>query len=327
MKFEDVENARKALNKKQAKVKKKAFMIAAIIEVVVVFLFITLNFDSFKNIVTKISFDKTPIIYILPLLFAVVFLILILMPIMVVAIAISLSTTKERLQYKKAYKGYFVGQSLAKTFTNTKYDHDIGLDKQVLIDTAMINTGDKYSSNDLTIGKYKDVDFTQADVHIEERHEDSDGDTYYVTIFKGRYMVFEFPKKFNSRMMLSHYHEPTKTTNPKTGKVMKRIETESVDFNKCYLTYAEDGVEAFYILTPDFMERAQELGRSHGDKVSFYFVDNKMIIGINDGNDIFEPPSPKEPIDEKAEIVKVNKEINLVINIIDNLKLDRKTSI
>lgn len=325
MKFEDVENARKALNEKQARVKKKAFIIAAIIEVAVMSLFITLNFNSFNNIVTNISFDKVPIIYIVPLLFAVVFLILI--PIIVVAIVISLSTTKERLQYKKAYKGYFVGQSLEKTFTNTKYNHNIGLDKQVLMDTAMINTGDKYSSNDLTIGKYKDVDFAQADVHIEERHEDSDGDTYYITIFKGRYMVFEFPKKFNSRMMLSHYHGPTRTTNPKTGKIMKRIETESVEFNKCYLTYAEDGMEAFYILTPDFMERAQELGRSHNNEVSIYFAENKMIIGINDGNDIFEPPNSKEPIDEKTETAKVNKEVNLVINIIDNLKLDRKTSI
>ena len=327
MKFEDVANARKALNDKQNKIKKKAFGVAAAIEVVVIFLFVTLNFNSFKNIVTKISFDKTPIIYVLPLLFAVVFLILILMPIMVVAIAISLSTTKERLQYKKAYKGYFVGQSLSKTFANTKYDHGTGLDKQVLVDTAMIDTGDRYSSNDLTIGKYKDVDFAQADVHIEEEYKDSDGHTQYRTIFKGRYMVFEFPKKFNSRMMLSHSHGPTDGINPKTGKAMKRIETESVEFNKCYLTYAEDGMEAFYILTPDFMERAQELGRSHDDKVSFYFVDNKMIIGINDGNDIFEPPNPKEPIDEKAEIAKVNKEINLVLNIIDNLKLDRKTSV
>ena len=324
MKFEDVENARKALIEKQAKVKKKYLKIFAFVEVIAIFLVITINFNTFKNAITASGSNRLPIAFFIPLLFVVVYLILV--PIIGASVAISISTREEKLQYKKAYKGYFVGQSLMKTFTNIKYNHDTGLDRQVLIDTAMINTGDRYSSNDLTIGKYKDVDFAQADVRIEEKHEDSDGDTYYTTIFKGRYMVFEFPKKFNSRMMLSYSHEPKEGINPKTGKAMQHIETESIEFNKCYNTYAEDGVEAFYILTPDFMERAQELGRSHNNEVSFYFAENKMVIGINDGNDIFEPPDPKVPIDEKAETEKVNKEINLVIHIIDDLKLNRKTS-
>ena len=104
------------------------------------------------------------------------------------------------------------------------------------------------------------------------------------------------------------------------------METESVEFNKAFLVYAEDEVEALYILTPDFMERVQELGRSHNDTVSIYFADNKMIVGINDGGDAFEPPSPEKPIDEKTELAKVGQEINLVIHIIDNLKLNRKAS-
>ena len=42
--------------------------------------------------------------------------------------------------------------------------------------------------------------------------------------------------------------------------------------------------------------------------------------------DIFEPPSPEKPIDEKIELEKVGQEINLVTHIIDSLKLNRKVS-
>ena len=315
MKFEDVENARKAYNDKKSRIKKKAIPICLAVEIVVVVLYVLLNYRSFQNI-SRI-FNSASIAFAMPFIIAAIFMIL--LPIIIVSIVISLSTKKELLQYKKSYKGYFVGQSLERTFSNVKYNHDAGLDRQALIETGMIYTGDRYSSNDLTVGKYKDVTFAQADVHIEEEYKDDDGNTHYRTIFMGRFMIFEFPKKFNSKLMLTH----KSWISHKASKIMKRIETESIEFNKYYSIYAEDGMEAFYILTPDFMERAQELGKTHNDKVSFYFTENKMIVGINDGNDAFEPPNPKNPIDEKTETEKINKEINSVIHIIDSLKLNR----
>lgn len=312
MKFEDVENARKAYLDKKARVQKKAILIAAGIEVVLILIVVLVNVGSFRRVFAAFH-DFTPIL-IMPLLIAILFLALI--PVIVIAIITSVSTNDELVHYKKAYKGYFVERELAKKFLSIKYSHSAGLDKSILESTGMINTGDRYSSNDLTMGKYKNVNFAQADVHIEEEYEDNDGDTHYRTIFRGRFMIFEFPKKFNSKMMLSHHNEPI--------SAMNRIETESTEFNKAFLVYAEDGMEAFYILTPDFMERVQELGRSHNDQVSIYFAENKMVVGINDGDDIFEPPNPKIPLDEKAETAKITNELNLVTNIVDNLKLSRK---
>lgn len=321
MKFEDVENARKTFNDKKISARKKALPICIGVDLILVTLIVFFNYDALLNIFSNFSHSLFPLIMALPIIFF-----LIIFTVVIYVIIVNISTAKELEQYKKAYKGYFVSQQMTNTFSDIKYNHDAGLDKQELERTGMIDTGDRYRSNDLTIGSYKDVNFSQADVYVEEEHTDSDGDKHYVTIFKGRFMIFEFPKKFNSRLMLSHDCEPKIKTNPVTGKALSRIETESVEFNKCYLTYAEDGMEAFYILTPDFMERAQELGRSHNNKVSIYFSDNKMVVGINDGNDIFEPPNPKNPLDEKTEMSKVNKEMNLITHIIDNLKLERKIS-
>ena len=327
MKFEDVENARLNYMNERKKVRRKATRITLSIYLPLLLVVVIVNYSVLANLFLSLFSSSLQNLFFLliPILMMLFFAILI--PYVIIAIVVSSSTADDAVKYKKAYKGYFVGQQLEKTFSNLKYSHDVGLDRQILIDNGMINTGDRYLSNDLTTGKYKDVDFAQADVHIEEEYKDGDGDTQYETVFKGRYLVFEFPKKFNSRMMLTHSGSPKSEINPKDrNKILQYMQTESTEFNKAFAMYAEDGVEALYILTPDFMERVQELGRSHNDTVSIYFADNKMIIGIDDGGDIFEPPSPEKPIDEKIELEKVGQEINLITHIIDSLKLNRKVS-
>lgn len=327
MKFEDVENARLDYINKRKETRKKATRITLGIYLPLLLIVAAINYGVLANLFSSLFSSSLHNLFflLLPILMMLFFVILI--PYVIIAIVVSSSTTNEAIKYKKAYKGYFVGQQLAKVFSDLKYNRDAGLDRQILTDNSMIHAGDRYSSNDLTTGKYKDVGFIQADVHIEKEYKDSDGDTQYRTIFRGRYLVFEFPKKFSSRMMLTHDGAPKNEINPKDkNKILKHMETESVEFNKAFLVYAEDEVEALYILTPDFMERVQELGRSHNDTVSIYFADNKMIVGINDGGDAFEPPSPEKPIDEEVELAKVGQEINLVIHIIDNLKLNRKAS-
>ena len=141
------------------------------------------------------SFGNNPILgtmSFMPLPFLIIFIII------VIIIGI-LATRKDAEAYKKQYKAYFVEKSLNKFFTDLKYSHDSGMPREVLRETGMIRTGDRYSSNDFTSGKYKEVNFRQADVKVEEEHSDSDGGTEYVTIFKGRWMEFEFPKSFNFR--------------------------------------------------------------------------------------------------------------------------------
>ncbi len=320
MKFEDVENARKAYIEKKKRIMGRAVGIAVGVTVTVLAIITAINFGSFQRIMR--AFGSVSSMLALPICMSLVMMVLFSAVIVVLVVAIL--TRNESAQYKKVYKAYFVEQELNKVFTDIKYNHEAGLDRNILKATGLIHTGDKYSSNDLTMGKYKNVNFVQADVHIQDEHTDSDGDTHYTTVFRGRYMIFEFPKKFECRLVLSPHKAFYLGSNPKTGNKMKHIETESVEFNRAFSIYSDDGMEALYILTPDFMVRAQELAESHNGKVAMYFVYNKMIVGVNDNDDIFEPPNPNAPIDESAELAKVTKEITLITNIVDELKLTRK---
>ena len=235
-----------------------------------------------------------------------------------------LLTRKEATAYRKAYKGYFVEQNFQKIFTNLSYSHEAGLDPDVLNSTEMIDTGDVYSSNDLTVAKYKKVGFAQADVHIQREQTDSEGHVTYYTIFKGRMMIFEFPKKFNFKLELvgkkfHAYQVPGK--DRETNRKMSKIQTESNEFNHTFRIYAQDGFETFYLLDPARIDKIQGIADRYKNKVLFGFLDNQMLVAIDDGKDSFEPPRASKPLDEKAELKKVATEIKVITDLVDELSL------
>jgi hypothetical protein len=189
----------------------------------------------------------------------------------------------------------------------------------------MINTGDVYSSNDLTIAEYKKVGLAQADVHIQNETTDSEGHTHYVTIFKGRFMIFEFPKQFNFKLELvgkkfRAYSVPKRDSG--TGRKMVKINTESDEFNHTFKIFGQDGFEAFYLLDPAMIVKIQAIAEHYNGRILFGFLDNKMLVAIDDGKDSFEPPRwPSKPIDEKTEMKKVSDEIKVITDFVDVLSL------
>lgn len=309
--FQDVESARQKYLEKRRRIWRRGFIILLIAALAALVIIITNYHSNFSY-----------------LLGAGVFIAF--FGLTAIAIVAALATSKDSALYRKAYKAYFVQQTLAATFTDLRYNHAAGLDRALLRATGMISTGDVYRSNDLTMAKYKDVKFIQADAHIQTESTDSDGHTTYVTIFKGRFMIFEFPKKFDHRLELigKHFGSSARIPgkNPTTGRKMSRISTESTDFNHAFKTYGEDGFEAYYLLDPAFIERVTAISTANNNKILLGFLDNTLLIGLNNGKDSFEPPSPRHPLDEKTELQKVLSDIKLITDFVDLLRLDKNRS-
>ncbi len=304
MSFQDVEAARQRYHQKT----KRSWQIAG--TVILVILLISIILRPPRSSVLSILLSFFPAFFVL----------------VISLIAVPFITRKDAIAYRKAYKAYFVEQNLKNTFNNLTYNHERGLDRELIRATGMINTGDRYSSNDLVIASYKSVKFLQADSHIEVEHRDSDGDTTYSTIFRGRIMIYEFPKKFNFRLEIigKKFFAYRLTKKSADGRKMAKISTESVEFNDSFHIYGEDGLEAFYILEPAFMAKMQTIAERYRYNLLFGFLDNRLIIALNDGKDSFEPPKASKPIDEQAEMSKINADIKVVTDFVDQLSLDRK---
>lgn len=237
------------------------------------------------------------------------------------ATIIAFATSKDATAYRHAYKTYFVEQSLATIFTNLRYNHAAGLDEKLLRASGFINTGDVYHSNDLIAARYRDIGLIQADAHIQTKYTDSDGHTHYTTIFRGRFLLFEFPRQFSFRLELigRKFHAAKIPKKTASGRKMTRLSTESTEFNKTFKIYAEDGFEAYYLLDPAYIDKIQSLASQYHDNLFLGFLDNVLIIGLNDGKDAFEPPRPKLPLDEQAELARISSDIKVITDLVDLL--------
>ena len=91
-----------------------------------------------------------------------------------------------------------------------------------------------------------------------------------------------------------------------------------------FKTYAEDGFEAFYLLDPAFINNILTLSEQYKGKILLGFLDNKLLVGLKDNKDSFEPPRVFKTLDEQTEFAKVAQDIHLITNFVDTLKLNHK---
>lgn len=233
-----------------------------------------------------------------------------------------LITNKNVKEYKKIYKKNITMETFKSVFTDIKYSPQSGLPKSVISGTKMMNTGDRYHSNDHISAKYKNINFECADVHIEEEYEDSDGDTHYSTIFKGQWFIFDFNKKFKANIQIREKSfSGAKRGGLSSNEVYKKVKMEDVDFNKTFKIYAENELDAFYILTPNTMEKIKKLNNELQGNLLFCFINSKMHIGLHNGKDLFEPSVYKK-INLEEEKGKILKDIKIITEFVDILDLD-----
>ena len=249
--------------------------------------------------------------------------------VMIVFFIALICTSKQAKEYSLAFKNYFVKSALTNIFSDLNYQPDNGIPHSTIASTHMMRMGDRYSSNDLVTGKYKSIGFTQSDVHIEEEHEtrDKDGHThrYYVTIFKGRWMIFDFNKTFKADVQVAQKgfgNNKVGSWFAKKEERFQKVEMESQEFNKAFNVYAQQPIDAFYILTPKIMEKIQNLDERNQGKLLLCFIDNKLHVGIYNYEDSFEHKSVFQKTDEEKTRNDIATDIQKITMFVDELELD-----
>lgn len=236
-----------------------------------------------------------------------------------VGISLTIFLNKSYEKFNSSFEEMFVVRALKDVFTDLEYVSGKGIDETVIENTNMIQLGDRYSSKNYIKGKYKDVYLEQADVHIEQSYQTKD-DVHFVTLFKGRWIIFDFNKYFRANMLVRQRN----FRNSKGCSIfsnLHKVVTEDESFNNEFKVYAQDDHEAFYILTPSLIEKIQNVANGIDGSLIFCFVDNKLHIGINNSQDSF-----KHSIFRKVDIEKIKEsissDIKLITDFVDKLSLD-----
>ncbi len=142
---------------------------------------------------------------------------------------------------------------------------------------------------------------------------------------KSRLLVSYFiNKKFKGETIVKPIKEAKKTDFVSKQEVY----LEDSVFNKNFKIFADDQVEARYLLTTAFIERLLGFQMTHNCIISVLFSNNvskksNIFLCIDFGKDFFELPKSKGWIYDSSHFYKICKEIREIAEILAALKLDQ----
>lgn len=219
---------------------------------------------------------------------------------------------------QKDFKAKYLLPLMQKAYPGCSFISNEGIKYQTAKQSHIVPLRDRFTSEDLIKGQVDDVNFITCDIKVEEKHTSTDSrgntHTYYSTVFLGRYFEFDFNKEFIGELIVAEAKRHTNHSD------LNKVETESIEFNKTYKTYASDEHTAFYILTPQVMERLLLIENEYKGSCAFSFLKSKLYMTINNNIDTFDLKITKH-IDESI-LLPFKRDIDTMRNIIEILKLN-----
>ncbi|PHR58250.1 MAG: hypothetical protein COA43_10825 [Robiginitomaculum sp.] len=187
---------------------------------------------------------------------------------------------------------------------------------------CLLSSGyDRVTFEDQMSGNVNDADFSFCECHMERKGKDRNGNTNWVTVFRGILLSVDFHREFLGRTVVLR---DGKLWNAKKKSGMKRVGLVDPVFEKKFEAYSTDQVEARYLLTPVFMQTLVDLEESvSGKKIRFGFFDDKLHIAIEAPNQ-FEIGSMLKTLIDVERTKKILKEINAILNVIDSVSKTKK---
>ncbi|MCI4406339.1 MAG: DUF3137 domain-containing protein [Sulfuricurvum sp.] len=189
---------------------------------------------------------------------------------------------------------------------------------------------DRYSGNDYVKGSIDGVPLEFSDVHAEYQTRDSKGRTQWHTLFRGLFLVAEFNKHFKAKTVVLP-DQAEKSFGSLIGGWLQSINftheslvrMDDPEFEKHFVVYGSDQIEARYILSHSMMKRILDFQRRVSHPLFISFVHNHIHVGIGTGKDLFEPAVFTSLLDYKQAMEYVNTLQN-TIGLVEELKLNEK---
>lgn len=185
-----------------------------------------------------------------------------------------------------------------------------------------------YKGDDLvggTVGKTA-IMFSE----IKAMHESGSGkNRTVVKVFRGLFFVGDFNKHFSGKTvvvsdvaekMFGGFGKMLQSMNFSRGKLIK---LEDPEFEKMFVVYGDDQIEARYILSMSLMERIVNFRKSTGKEIQLSFVGSKVYVAIPYDKNLFEPKMFSTLLDF-GPIRKYFEDMQLAIGVVEELNLNTR---
>lgn len=216
--------------------------------------------------------------------------------------------------YKSGFKSWVLPQLVAVCARETggalEYSPFQGIEESEFNLSRLFRRPDRYNSEDLIAGKIGATQVRFAEVHAESRHTRTDSKGHrreeYQTIFKGLFFVADFNKRFMSstvvlpdtmQSLFGRFGQNLQEFGAHfSGTQRELVRLEDPEFERAFVVYSTDQVEARYILSPALMQRLLEFRNRCKTDLRILFFCGNMTIAIPLGVGWLEPPALSTPL-------------------------------
>jgi len=227
---------------------------------------------------------------------------------------------------RRDFKREIVGRVIRFCDPSLEYRPSMGMPPDVVRASALFEneyseqTGEDYVEGCLGATKFRFSELTLS-------HKDGGNTRQSRTVFCGLFFVADFNKSFHGRTillpdraerMLGTFGRALQQLSKAGGG--RAIELEDSEFERYFVVYTTDEVEARYILSPSLMQRIVRFRESSGAKLRIAFVNECVYVAVPLAENLFEPRGGASFVNEEAVRGWIDQ-LQFVMGIVEDLDL------
>ncbi len=231
--------------------------------------------------------------------------------------------------YVRNFKTKVMGPLVKAYDPHLEYQPQSGIYESEMMGSRIFLTHpNRYATEDLVSGAIGKTSVKFAEIRAS-RETGSGKNRRVEHIFNGLFFIADFNKDFKgTTLVLPDVAEST--LGSFIGNMLQSsnfgrpqlVKLEDPEFEKRFVVYGDDQIEARYILSPSLMQRLLDCRKEIGKDVAFSFTKNKIYIAISGTGNLFEPPV-WNGIDFRT-FRRYFEDLELFAGIVDDLDLNER---
>jgi hypothetical protein len=238
-------------------------------------------------------------------------------------------TTDLRSEFKRrvvAQVARFVDPSLV-------YSPEGHVSREQFRDSGIFQHGiDRFKGEDHVSGMIGKTRIEFSELHAQYKtttHTKNGTHTTWHTIFKGLFFIADFSKDFRGRTYV--LTDVAESTFGFLGRKLQEmnftrpdlVKLEDPEFERVFVVYSDDQIEARYILSTSLMERILDFRRRTGLAVQLSFVRSNVHVAIPLTRNMFEPRMTRSLVDFDL-VRQYLQDLRFACGIVDDLNLNTR---
>ena len=186
----------------------------------------------------------------------------------------------------------------------------------------------RYKGDDYVCGKAgaTQIEFSELNAEYESG---SGKNKSRRTVFKGLFFIGDFNKLFTCQTIVlpdtaenlfGSFGKLFQSWNVLRGQLIK---LEDPEFERCFVVYGNDQIQARYILSTSLMEKIVEFKKKTGRRIYLSFVGSKVFVAISFTRNLFEPKLFQTLLDFGL-IQEYFEDLQLAVGIVEDLNLNTR---